>query len=144
VWPNRRRISPGTSSAANRAAQVVKSAAAELVELSEDHHQGVIGGLDRQVVEVAAGGVRELGGPPANLVSGFAEQQRVQPANCRLAYRALGVQLHQPRARDRVERARPGWRQIGVDHQGCERGLEQGPSAASMRMPGGSACMVLA
>lgn len=55
--------------------------AAVVVELAEDGHQGVIGGLESQVVELLAAYVRQGGASARDLKARAAHEQLVQPSD---------------------------------------------------------------
>ena len=55
--------------------------ATELIQLREDRDERVVGGLQREILEIAPGGVRQPGRAAPDLVTCLSQQQSVQPAD---------------------------------------------------------------
>jgi hypothetical protein len=90
--------------------------AAEVVELAEHRDAGVVGALERQIVEVVGAQRGELPAAAVQLEAGAADEQRMQLGDRCLARGARRAQVVEQTLRLVVARAGVGWR-MHVEHR---------------------------
>jgi hypothetical protein len=69
---------------------------AEAIELGQDRDDGVVGGLDGKIVEIAAGRMAERRDAPPDLEPSLVQQQRVETTDRRVTARTAGVERVDP------------------------------------------------